>query len=108
MGWLSDLIEGLVPGAIEDVFKTPLPQITPPDISFKPFTVSGPTGGITAGPGGTTYTLSPEQQAMQNQLFGGAGQFFTQAAVQRLNVRLTFLTVCWQHSLLNNNVRGWP
>ena len=81
MGWLSDLIEGLVPSAIEDVFKTPLPQITPPDISFKPFTVSGPTGGITAGPGGTTYTLSQEQQAMQNQLFGGAGQFFTQAAV---------------------------
>jgi len=81
MGWLSDLIEGLVPGAIEDAFKKPLPQITPPDISFKPFTVSGPTGGITAGPGGTTYTLSPEQQAMQNQLFGGAGQFFTQAAV---------------------------
>jgi len=55
MGWLSDLIEGLVPSAIEDVFKTPLPQITPPDISFKPFTVSGPTGGDTVTINGGTY-----------------------------------------------------
>ena len=68
MGWLSDLIEGLVPSAIEDAFKTPLPQITPPDVSFKPFTVSGPTGGITAEPIGTTYTLSPAQAALQNQI----------------------------------------
>ena len=86
MSWLSDLIggavSGLIPQDIIDVYQTPLTQITAPDITFQPFTVTGPAGGkvtTTAG-GGTTYTLSPEQQAMQRQLFGGAGQFFTQAA----------------------------
>lgn len=85
MSWLSELIggavSGLIPQDILDVYTQQLPQITAPDITFQPFTVSGPTGGITGGPSGTTYTLSPEQQAMQQQLFSGAGQFYTQAAV---------------------------
>lgn len=48
---------------------------------FVPFTVTGSTGaGITTTPeGGTTMTLSPEEQALQQQLFGGAGQFIGQA-----------------------------
>ena len=48
---------------------------------FVPFTVTGTTGaGIATTPeGGTTMTLSPEEQALQQQLFGGAGQFIGQA-----------------------------
>lgn len=85
MSWLSDLIggatSGLIPQEIIDIYQTPLSQITAPDITFQPFTVTGPSGSqvtTTAG-GGTTYNLSPQQQAMQQQLFGGAGDFFTNA-----------------------------
>ena len=48
---------------------------------FVPFTVTGTTGaGIATTPeGGTTMALSPEEQALQQQLFGGAGQFIGQA-----------------------------
>lgn len=48
---------------------------------FVPFTVTGATGaGITTTPeGGTAMALSPQEQALQNQLFGGAGQFIGQA-----------------------------
>ena len=48
---------------------------------FVPFTVTGSTGaGIGTTPeGSTTMTLSPQEQALQNQLFGGAGQFISQA-----------------------------
>lgn len=48
---------------------------------FVPFTVTGSTGaGIgTTADGSTTMTLSPQEQALQNQLFGGAGQFISQA-----------------------------
>lgn len=45
---------------------------------FRPFTVTTSTGGMfSVDPqGGTTMTVSPEEQALQNQLLGGAGQFF--------------------------------
>ncbi len=83
MGILSDLLGGLTSGLIPDELKNlytdPLPQITPPDATFQPFTVTGSTGGVTAGPTGTQYNLSPEQLAMQKQLFGGASGFFTNA-----------------------------
>lgn len=48
---------------------------------FVPFTVTGTTGaGVGTTPeGGTALTLSPQEQALQNQLFGGAGQFIGQA-----------------------------
>lgn len=81
MGWLSDLIEGLVPDDIESVYKTPLPQISAPNVSFVPFgvTTSG-LGGITTLPDGSTeFNLSPEQEALQDQLFGGATGFFSGA-----------------------------
>jgi len=48
---------------------------------FKPFTVTSSTGGqFMAGPEGQ-YQLatSPQEQALQQQLFGGAGQFYQQA-----------------------------
>lgn len=48
---------------------------------FKPFTVTTATGGMFgAGPeGSVTMGLSPQEQALQQQLFGGAGQFYGQA-----------------------------
>lgn len=97
MSWLSDLLgditSGLIPSEIANLygsydedtgtFTPSYTGITPPDITFKPFTVTGPSGSTvtTTATGGTTYALSPEQQAMQQQLFGGAGDFFTQAAM---------------------------
>ena len=86
MGILSDLLGGVgadlygeIPGEIKDLYTTELPQLTAPDVTFQPFTVTGSAGSTTAGPDGTTYNLSPEQQAMQQQLFGGASNFFGQA-----------------------------
>ena len=83
MGWLSDILgsvtSGLIPSNVESAFTTPLPQLTAPDVSFQPFTVTSSVGGVTGGPSGTTLALSPEQLAMQQQLFGGAGQFYGQA-----------------------------
>ena len=48
---------------------------------FVPFTVTGATGaGVgTTSEGSTQFNLSPQEQALQNQLFGGAGQFYQQA-----------------------------
>lgn len=48
---------------------------------FQPFTVTTGTGGaLTTTPeGGLTVGLSPEEQAFQQQMFGGAGQFYQQA-----------------------------
>jgi hypothetical protein len=48
---------------------------------FVPFTVTGATGaGVGTTPEGSTqFNLSPQEQALQNQLFGGAGQFYGQA-----------------------------
>lgn len=48
---------------------------------FRPFTVTTATGGMmdVSPEGGITLGLSPEEQALQAQLLGGAGQFFGQA-----------------------------
>ncbi|MDB4435794.1 hypothetical protein N9152_00735 [bacterium] len=52
---------------------------------FKPFTVTSTTGGqlgtrvTPSGAVETTMGLSPQEQAMQQQLLGGAGDFFGQA-----------------------------
>ena len=55
------------------------PQVTS-QTQFKPFTVASSLGSTQTTPeGGFTTSLSPEQQALQSQLFGGAGQFFNQA-----------------------------
>lgn len=49
--------------------------------TFKPYTVTGTTGGVTTTPeGGYSMNLSPEQQAFQQQMFDQAGQMFGQAA----------------------------
>jgi hypothetical protein len=97
MGFLSDIVEGLVPSSIEDIFKEDITALPTPDIAFKPFTVSGPTGRIqTTKAGGTKYTLDPTSAAIQSALetqalsrFGvtpaGAGQLGT-AGQQLLGV----------------------
>ena len=86
MGILSDLLGGVasdlyneIPSEITSLYTTPLEQITAPDMTFKPFTVASNVGGVTGGPDGTTFTLDPQQAAMQQQLFGGAGDFYGQA-----------------------------
>lgn len=86
MGILADLLGGVgadlygeIPQEIKELYTTELPQLTAPDVTFQPFTVTGSAGSTTAGPDGTMYNLSPEQQAMQKQLFGGASNFFNQA-----------------------------
>ena len=86
MGILGDLLGGVgadiygeIPQEIKNLYTDPLPELTAPDVTFQPFTVTGSAGYTTSGPDGTTYNLSPEQQAMQRQLFGGASKFFEQA-----------------------------
>jgi hypothetical protein len=86
MGILSDLLGGVasdlyteIPSEIKGLYTTPLEQITAPDMTFKPFTVASSVGGVTGGPEGTTFTLDPQQAAMQQQLFGGAGNLYGQA-----------------------------
>lgn len=79
MSFIDDILGWLTPDKITDFYEQDLPDITAPDVSFKPFTVKGSFGKITGGPDGTTYRLSPKQQAMANNLFGGAGDFFTAA-----------------------------
>ena len=46
---------------------------------FKPFTVTGGTGSLTTTPeGGFGMQLSPQQQAIQNNMFGAAGNLSAQ------------------------------
>ena len=80
--FISDLAKNLygdLPPEITDLFTEQLPQVSAPDISFQPFTVTSGAGSVTAGPTGTSYALTPEQQAMQQQLFGGAQSMFQNA-----------------------------
>lgn len=101
MGVLSDLLGGValdlydeIPTQIKAIYDPTaagykaLPEITAPDISFQPFTVTGPSGTTTADVAGTTYSLGERGQALQTALesqalsrFGttptGAGQLGT-------------------------------
>ena len=79
MSLIDDLLGWLTPDKITDFYDQDLPDITAPDVSFKPFTVTGGFGSITGGPDGTAYNLSPTQQAMADRLFSGATDFFTAA-----------------------------
>jgi hypothetical protein len=72
MGFLSDIIEAFVPSNIEALYTSPLPQATPPDVSFQPFTVTGGTGTITGGPTGTEFALSGTGQQLQSALESAA------------------------------------
>jgi hypothetical protein len=85
MGILSDLLGGValdlygeIPSQIKSIYDptaegyTPLPEITAPDITFQPFTVTGPTGTITGGPTGTSYSLGGTGQQLQSALESAA------------------------------------
>ena len=97
MGFLADILGGTadefysaLPPEIRNLYGTygedgqyvsGIPQLTAPDMTFKPFTVT--TGGLgsigTAADGSTTLNLSDSQRAMQDQLLGGASQFYGNA-----------------------------
>jgi len=76
MGILGDLLGSVaedlyenIPTEVKELYTDELDQITAPDIAFKPFTVSGPTGTIrTTKGGGTKYTLDPTSAAIQSAL----------------------------------------
>lgn len=76
LGFLSGLVSGVandlfgnLPTQITDIYSQQLPQINAPDVSFQPFTVTDGFGGsATGGPSGTSYSLSPQQQAIANAL----------------------------------------
>jgi len=72
MGFLSDIIESFVPSNIEGLYTQPIPNAVAPNVSFRPFTVSGPTGGVSASASGTEYTLNPTGQALQDELESSA------------------------------------
>ena len=80
LGFLSGLVSGVandlfsnLPTQITDIYSDPLTQITAPDVTFQPFTVTDAFGGsVTGGPGGTSYSLSPQQQAIANALQSSA------------------------------------
>ena len=81
MGFLSDIIEAFVPSNIEALYTSPLPQATPPDVSFQPFTVTGGGGTITAGPTGTDYSLGSTGASIQDALESAALSRFGTANV---------------------------
>lgn len=77
---LGTTVDGVrIPGAME------LAERGQAESQFRPFTVTTATGGrfdtqvTPTGDVQTTMGLSPQEQAMQQQLLGGAGQFFGQA-----------------------------
>ena len=82
------LLSDLIPTDIEDLLTADVTQAVPPDVSFQPFTVTGPSGTIKADTEGTQYSLGTTGQALQSALesqalsrFGttptGAGQLGT-------------------------------
>ena len=85
MGILSDLLGGVaadlydeIPSEITELYTTQLPQISAPDITFQPFTVTSGMGTVTGGPTGTEYQLGGTQQAIQDQLMQQALSQFRQ------------------------------
>lgn len=89
MGILSDLLGGVasdlyadIPSQVKSLYTTPLTQVTAPDISFQPFTVTGPTGSaIQASALGTSFGLSPAEEALQDDLLTRSGQMFEQSVM---------------------------
>jgi hypothetical protein len=98
MGFLADILGGTadefysaLPSQIRNLYgsydengkySSNIPKITAPDnISFQPYTVtSGNLGNITTDEfGGTQFNLGESQQALQNQLLGGATGFYGNA-----------------------------
>ena len=98
MGFLADILGGTadefysaLPPEIRNLYgsygedgtyTSNIPKITAPtNINFQPYTVtSGNLGNITTDKdGGTSFNLGVDQQALQNQLLGGAAGFYGNA-----------------------------
>lgn len=61
------------------------------DIQFKPYTVTGATGSSSFAPGGGSSTLSPQLQALMDQLLQSSGGMFSGAS-QPINQRAMDVT----------------
>ena len=79
MGILGDLLGSVaedlyenIPAEVKELYTDELEQIVAPDITFQPFTVTGPTGTITGGPTGTSYSLGGTGQQLQSALESAA------------------------------------
>jgi hypothetical protein len=75
LGFLGNIIGDVasslysnMPQDIQDLYTTEITDVVAPDITFQPFTVTGPTGTITGGPTGTTYALGGTGQQIQSAL----------------------------------------
>ena len=97
MGILSDLLGSIaedlydeIPQEVKNIYTDELTQLTAPDITFQPFTVTGPTGaqtGITrdetTGQLTTQYTLDPTELALQDDLLKQSQAMLTGAVGDR-------------------------
>jgi hypothetical protein len=97
MGILSDLLGGIakdlyggLPQEVKGIYTDELTQLTSPDITFQPFTVTGPTGaqtGVTRDPItgqlGMQYTLDPTELALQDDLLAQSQAMLTGAVGDR-------------------------
>ena len=97
MGILADLLGDIaedlyknIPEEVKSIYTDELTQLTAPDITFQPFTVTGPTGaqtGITrdetTGQLTTQYTLDPTELALQDDLIQQSQAMLTGAVGDR-------------------------
>jgi len=97
MGILADLLGNIaedlydeIPSEVKSIYTDELTQLTAPDITFQPFTVTGPTGaqtGITrdetTGQLTTQYTLDPTELALQDDLLKQSQAMLTGAVGDR-------------------------
>lgn len=101
MGILSDLLGGValdlygeIPSQIKAIYDPTapgyqaLPEITAPDISFQPFTVTGGGGTITSTESGTDYDLGATGAGLQSALESAALSRFGSANVPAVANRL--------------------
>lgn len=97
MGILADLLGSIaedlydeIPKEVKSIYTDELTQLTAPDITFQPFTVTGPTGaqtGVTRDPItgqlGMQYTLDPTELALQDDLLTQSQAMLTSAVGDR-------------------------
>lgn len=97
MGILADLLGSIaedlyseIPAEVKSIYTDELTQLTAPDITFQPFTVTGPTGaqtGVTRDPItgqlGMQYTLDPTELALQDDLLAQSQAMLTGAVGDR-------------------------
>lgn len=97
MGILSDLLGGIaedlygnIPQEVKSIYTDDLTQLTSPDITFQPFTVTGPTGaqtGVTRDPVtgqlATQLTLDPTELALQDDLLAQSQSMLTESVGDR-------------------------